>query len=324
MKFKTILANTLCMFAASGLVVGVAKAENYPSKPIRLVVAYPPGGTTDLLARAVANALGANLKQTVVVENKPGAGGNIGASFVASASPDGYTLGLGSAGNLALNYVTYKNMPYDSIKDFTPLSLLVTVPNVLAVSEKTPARTVPELVSYLKNKEGGGFFGSTGTGNGPHLTGELFSNKTGLNLTHVPYQGGAPAITALLGGQVDLAFDNLTSMLPFIQSGKLRAIAVSSAKRSASLPDVPTLQEQGLKDFDVSAWFALMGPANMDKAKVKRIEEAVTALKSDKKFIAVLKSLATTPELTDGEALGKLIKLERTRWPDLMQHIKQN
>lgn len=319
MWYQNILKKTLCALALSSAAIGAAAAAPYPDKPIKIVVGYPPGGTTDLLARALAKELSASLKQPVLVENKPGAGGNVGAAAVVRAEPDGYTLGLGSAGNLALNYVSYKNMPYDSLKDFTHLSLLVTMPNVLTVNNKVPAKTVPELINYLKAKDGGGFFGSTGTGNGPHLTGELFKARSGLHLTHVPYQGSAPAITALLGGEIDLSFDNLTSMLPFVQSGKLRAIAVSSTKRSPSLPDVPTLQEQGMKDFDVNAWFALVGPSKMDKAVAEKIEKAVMALKSNETFIASLKFMATTPVLSDGKTLKSLIELERQRWPALVK-----
>lgn len=315
MKFHKALSTLLLSLAA----VGVAKAATYPEKPIKIVVGYPAGGTTDQLARAIAKELSVSLKQSVLVENKPGAGGNVGAAAVAKAAPDGYTLGLASAGNLALNYVSYKNIPYDSLKDFTYLSLLVTVPNVVVINNKTPATNLQELLKFLNGKAAGGFFGSTGTGIGPHLTGEMFKARTGLRLTHVPYQGSAPAITALLGGEVDLSFDNLTSILPFIQAGKLRAIAVTSAERSPTLPRVPTLEELGMKNFDVTAWFALVGPPKMEKVVTEKIEKAVTALKSNERFVALLKTMATTPELTDGSALKKLVEMERHRWPVIVK-----
>ena len=314
------LGKALLGLALSILATGATAAPPvYPSKPIRLLVGYPPGGTTDLLARALGQQLMQALKQPVAVENKPGAGGGLGANQVARAEPDGYTLGVGSAGNLALNYATYANIPYDSQKDLTALSLVASVPNVLVVNPATPAKTVQELIAYLKNKKGGGFFASTGTGNGPHLTGELFKARTSLNLTHVPYQGGAPAITALLGGEVDLLFDNLPSALPFIQSGKLRALAVTSAHRAAILPDVQTMQEAGIDNFQVDAWFALFGPAAMDPAAVAKIGAAVRGMSGNTAFLEALKNMGTVPELTDGAALSKLIDMERERWPALVK-----
>ena len=294
-------------------------AADYPSKPLRLIVGYPPGGTTDLLARLVGNQLQAQLKQAVVIENKAGAGGGIGAEAVAKAARDGYTLGLGSAGNLALNYATYPNISYDSLNDFSLLSLVATMPNVLVVNSSVPASNLEELRAYLK-KKGSAIFASTGAGNGPHLTGELFKVRTGLDLTHVPYQGAAPAITAVLGGQVDMMFDNLPSVLPFIQSGKLKAIGVSSAARVPVLSQVATLQEQGLQDFVVEAWFALVAPAGLDKEVRGTLDKAVRGMASDQTLQDAIQKLGAKPELGGEEQLRKLVESERQRWPALVKH----
>lgn len=305
---------------ACALPLSAAQAADYPTKPVKIIVGYPPGGTTDLLARLVGVQLQDGLKQPVVIENKPGAGGGIGADAVAKAPSDGYTLGLASAGNLALNYASYPKIPYDSRKDFTALSLLATMPNVLVVNSKTPVKNYAELITYLKQKEKeGSFFASTGAGNGPHLTGELFKARTGLNLTHVPYQGAEPAITAVLGGEVDMLFDNLPSVLPFIQSGKVRAIAVTSAARLPVLADVPTLQEVGLKDFVVDAWFALVAPAGLEKGVRETIDKAIAGLSSNEAFKESIRKLGATPKLTGEAELKALIEQERERWPALVK-----
>lgn len=305
---------------ACALPLSAVQAAEYPNKPLKIVVGYPPGGTTDILGRLVGTQLQALLKQSVVIENKPGAGGGIGANLVASAQADGYTLGLGTAGNLALNYASYTNIPYDSRKDFTPLSLLASMPNVLVVNNDVPAKNYAELITYLKQREKDGtFFASTGTGNGPHLTGELFKARTGLNLSHVPYQGAGPAITAVLGREVDLLFDNLSSVLPFIQSGRLRAIAVTGAERVPVLPDVPTLQEEGLKDFVVTAWFALVAPAGLEKQAHDKLNQAVASLSANEALKESIRKLGATPDLTGGAELKAMIELERERWPALVK-----
>lgn len=309
------LAALGCALPLSG-----AQAADYPTKPVKIIVGYPPGGTTDLLARLVGQQLQEGLKQAVVIENKPGAGGGIGADAVAKASPDGYTLGLGTAGNLALNYASYPRIPYDSRKDLSALSLLATMPNVLVVNSKSPVKNYAELMAHLKQKDKeGSFFASTGTGNGPHLTGELFKARTGLNLSHVPYQGAGPAITAMLGGEVDMMFDNLPSVLPFIQSGKLRAIAVTSAARVPVLTDVPTLQEVGLKDFVVDAWFALVAPAGLERGAREKLDRAIAGLSANEAFRESIRKLGATPKLSGEAELKTLIELERERWPTLVK-----
>lgn len=317
--FKHPLMRGLSALLLAACAATAAAAQPaYPDRPIRLIVAYPPGGTTDLLARRLAKELSSKLGQSVIVENKPGAGGNVGAAFVAKAEPDGYTLGVGTAGNLALNYVSYTNIPYDSRTDITPISVLAAVPNVIFVKGTSSSKSLQDLISKLKADKGT-FFGSTGIGNGPHLTGELFKARVGADSTHVPYQGSAPEITALLSGEVDYGFDNLTAALPFIQSRKLTALAVTSATRSPSLPDVPTVQEQGLSNFDVTAWFALFGPARLDPGIVAKLEQAIESLKSNKDFSDSLAFMGAKPELSNGKALHDLIGMERARWPELLR-----
>lgn len=312
----------LCALLLAGAAASAATASaEYPDRPLRFVVGYPPGGTTDLLARRLAKDLGAKLGQPIIVENRPGAGGNVGAAAVAKAEPDGYTLGVGTAGNLALNYVSYQNIPYDSRTDITPIGVIAAVPNVIFVKGTSPVKSLQDLIAQLKSgKES--FFGSTGVGNGPHLTGELFKARVGVRSTHVPYQGSAPEITAVLSGEVDYGFDNLTSALPFIQSRKLTAVAVTGASRAPSLPEVPTVQEQGLSDFDVTAWFALFGPAKMDPAIVAKLEQAMASLKTNKEFGESLAFMGAQAELGNGKGLHDLIDLERNRWPKLLKDAK--
>jgi tripartite-type tricarboxylate transporter receptor subunit TctC len=315
--FTMGLATMAAMAGTMAMPAGL-RAADYPSKPIRIIVAYPPGGTTDLLGRLIGHQLQTLLKQTAVVENKAGAGGGIGADAVARAAPDGYTLGLTTAGNLALNYASYDNIPYDSLKDFSFLTLIATVPNVIVVNSNVPATNLPELIGYLK-KKGSGLFASTGTGNGPHLTGELFKMRTGLNLTHVPYKGSAPAITGTLGGEVDMLFDNLPAVLPFIQSGRVKAIALSSASRVPVLPDLATLQEQGMKDFVVDAWFALVAPAGLDKAAKSSLDQAIRTMAADTAVREAIQKLGANPALTGEAELRSLVQLERERWPALVK-----
>ena len=247
----------------------------YPTKPIRIVVPFPAGGTTDILARAVAQKLTETLGQSVVVDNRPGAGGNIGAELVAKSPPDGYTLLMGTVGTHAINASLYAKMPYDHVKDFVPVILVAGVPNVLVVNPSVPANSVPELIAYIKANPGKVNFASSGSGTSIHLAGELFKTMAGVSMTHVPYKGSAPAVTDLIGGQVQLMFDNLPSALPQIKAGKLRALAVTSTQRASALPDVPTVAEAGLPGFDATSWFGLLAPAGTPKDVVAKLNAEV-------------------------------------------------
>src|SRR5690242_6240739 len=265
--------------ALTVIVAGTAPvaAADYPTKPIRLVVPFPPGGTTDILARAVAQKLSETWNQQVIVDNRPGAGGNIGADLVAKAPPDGYTLVMGTVGTHAINPNLYSKMPYDHVKDFSPVILVAGVPNVLVVNPSLPVHSVKELIDYAKANPGKLNFASSGNGTSIHLSGELFKTMAGVQMTHVPYKGSAPALADLMGGQVQLMFDNLPSSLGLIKGGKLRAIAVTSTTRAAALPDVPTIAESGLPGFEASSWFGVLAPAGTPDDIVAKLNGTIAA-----------------------------------------------
>lgn len=259
---------------AASLAIGQAP---YPSKPIRLLVPFPPGGTTDILARAVAKRLTETWGQPVIVDNRPGAGGNIGADLVAKAAPDGYTLLMGTVGTQAINPSLYARMPYAAQTDFAPVILVAGVPNVLEVNPSVPVHTVRELIAYAKANPGKLNFASSGNGTSIHLSGELFKAMTGVAMTHVPYKGSAPALADLVGGQVQLMFDNLPSSLGLIKGGRLRAIAVTSAMRAAALPDVPTIAEAGVPGYEAASWFGVLAPAKTPAPIVDKLNVTIGA-----------------------------------------------
>jgi tripartite-type tricarboxylate transporter receptor subunit TctC len=256
----------LCAAFATG-----ASAQGFPTKPIRIVVPFPAGGTTDVLARAAAQKLTETLGQPAVVDNRPGAGGNIGAELVAKSAPDGYTLLMGTVGTHAINPGLYPKLPYDHVKDFAPVILVAGVPNVLVVNPSLPVNSVQELVAYAKANPGKLNFASSGNGTSIHLSAELFKLMAGVQMTHVPYKGSAPALQDLVGGQVQLMFDNMPSSLALIKAGKLKALAVTSKERAPALPDVPTIAESGLPGYDASSWFGLLAPAGTPPPAIARL-----------------------------------------------------
>ncbi|SHI67613.1 Tripartite-type tricarboxylate transporter, receptor component TctC [Roseomonas rosea] len=252
-------------------------AQSFPDRPIRLIVPFPPGGPVDLSARIVAQALSEELKSPVVVENRSGAGGVVGTDAVAKAAPDGYTLGFSSTGAVAVNVTLMPNNPYDSRKDFAPVSIVAGVPTLLCVHPQLPARSVAELVALAKARPGRLNFGSSGPGGTPHLSGERFKLNTGVNIAHVPYRGAAPAITALLANEVEIAFLDLPVLLPHVQEGRLRALAVTSAQRSPALPDVPSFAEAGVSGMEIENWYAILAPAGTPAERVARLHGATAA-----------------------------------------------
>jgi len=260
--------------ALLGLLAAQA-ALAWPDKPVHIVVPYAAGGPVDLSARVLAPRLQQALGQPVVVENKPGAGGNIGADSVAKGEPDGHTLVMGAIATHAINPSLYPKIPYDPIRDFAHVALVVQVPNVLVLNHEVAARTVNELVSLLKSKPGKFDFASGSTGSTGHLAGELFKQMTGTFMVHIPYKGAAPATADLFAGRVQLMFDNLASALPNIKAGKVRALAVTSAKRTSFLPDLPTLDEAGLKGFDMTTWWGVMAPAKTPRAVVDKLSDEI-------------------------------------------------
>ena len=270
---------TACVAGGIGLAGLPAAAQTtWPTKPVKIIVPFAPGGTTDILARAVAPELSKAFGQPFVVENRAGAGGNVGADAVAKAQADGYTLLMGTVGTHAINKALYSKMPFDSQKDFAPITLVAGVPNVMVMNtEKAAAlriNSVDDFIKYARANPGKLSMASSGNGTSIHLAGELFKSMTGTFMTHIPYRGSGPALLDLIGGNVDVMFDNLPSSLPQIKAGKLKAFAVTSAQRSAALPDTPTLEEAGkLKGFDASSWFGLLAPAGTPPEIVSRIQQ---------------------------------------------------
>ncbi len=253
----------LCAGFAAVAMQGLALAQTFPDKPIRLVVPFPPGGPTDIVARPLAQLMGEALKHAVIVENRGGAGGSIGADLVAKAPPDGYTLLMGTVGTNAINGALYRKLPHDPVRDFTPIAFVASSPVALVVHPASGIDSVAHLVARARVTPGKVTFGSAGNGTPGHLTGEMFATAAGVKLQHIPYKGSAPAITDLLGNQIPAMFDPLQSVIQHVRAGKLRALAVSSMARSPALPEVPTFEEAGLKNFESTAWWAVFAPANL-------------------------------------------------------------
>jgi tripartite-type tricarboxylate transporter receptor subunit TctC len=253
----------------------------YPTKTITIVVPFPAGGTTDILARILGQYMGTALGQPLIVDNRAGAGGNIGGQVAARAPADGYTLFMGTVGTHAINAGLYKKMPFDPVKDFAPLTRVAMVPNVLVANPSQPFKTVPELIAYAKVNPGKVTYGSSGNGSSIHLSGELFKTMAKVDMVHVPYKGSAPAVNDLLGGQIAIMFDNLPSALPHIKAGKLRAIAVTSAKRSPELPNVPTIAESGVPGYEATSWFGMFAPAATPPAIVAQLNAVIVKALND-------------------------------------------
>ena len=286
-----------------------AQAPVWPSKPVKIVVTFPPGGAPDTLARILADKWGQTLGQTFTVDNKPGAGGNIGAEFVAKSASDGSTLIIGTVGT--------HNLPYNPVKDFTPITFLASTPNLLVVNNNVPAKNVKELIDLAKKQPLN--FGSSGSGTSIHLSGELFNTLANIKMQHIPYKGRAQAIPDLLGGRIQMIFDNMPSALPLVKSGELRAIGVTSTTRSSAAPNIPTIAEQGLVGFDSTSWFALLAPAGLPKDTQMRINAEtarVLALPDVKEKLATL-GLDAAPGTPD--ALANLMQAELVKWAKVVK-----
>lgn len=299
--------------AAATLSLGAA-AQAYPTKPITIVVPFSAGGTTDILARLVGQYLTTELGQPVVVDNKAGAGGNIGGALAAKAPADGYTLFMGTVGTHAINAALYKKMPFDHVKDFAPLSRVANVPNLLVAHPSQPFKTVPEMIAYAKANPGKINFGSPGNGASPHLSGELFKSMAKVDLTHIPYKGSAPAVSDLLGNQIAIMFDNMPSVIPHVRSGKLRAIAISTAKRSPELPDVPTIAEAGVPGYEAVSWFGLFAPAATPKPVLDKLSAALSKVLANPE---VQKKISAQGGETVNETpaqFAAFIRSETTKW----------
>ncbi|AVS66109.1 tripartite tricarboxylate transporter substrate binding protein [Paracidovorax avenae] len=272
---STFRRGLIAAAAACALLPGLAAAQAFPSKPITIIVPFAAGGTTDILARIIAQGMGAELGQSVVVDNRAGAGGNIGGQVAARAPADGYTLFMGTVGTHAINAALYRKMPFDPVKDFAPLTRVANVPNLLVANPAQPFKTVQELIAYAKANPGKINFGSSGSGSSIHLSGELFKSMAKVDMQHVPYKGSAPAVTDLLGNQIAIMFDNMPSAIQHVRSGKLRAIAVTTAKRSPELPDVPTIAESGVPGYEATSWFGMFAPAATPAPVVAKLNATI-------------------------------------------------
>lgn len=311
--------------AAAGLLLaasaGLASAQAWPTKPITLIVPFPAGGTTDVLARALAERLTGALGQPVIVESKPGAGATVGADFVAKAKADGYTLLVGAVHHTIASSV-YRKLPYDFQKDLVPLTIIAMVPNVLVVNANFPAKTVAELVAAAKTAKPELSYGSNGNGTAQHLIGTQFQAMTGTTLLHVPYKGSGPLTTDLLGGQVTMSFDTITPVLQHIKAGKLRALAVSTAKRSSALPDVPTLDETGLKGFDIGTWFGVLAPAATPKEVTQRLSAEMVKIIRSPEFRKKMDDIGAEPIGNSPEQMARQIKEETDKFSRLVKDAK--
>jgi tripartite-type tricarboxylate transporter receptor subunit TctC len=294
-------------------VSAAAQAQAWPSKPIRYIVIFAPGGTTDILARLIAPKLSDALGQPVIVENRPGAGGNNGAEMLAKAAPDGYTIGSGTVSSHAINATLYSKLPYDPAKDFSPITMLATLPNMLVVHPSLGVNNVAELIALLKANPNKYSFGSAGNGTSQHMSGEMFKTMTGTSMQHIPYKGSGPMIPDLLAGTISMSFENLTTAYPPVKQGRLKALAVTTAKRSFIAPDVPTLQEAGLSGYDITSWQALFAPAGVPKEIIARLHaETAKALKAPD-IAKKLEDLGLDAGGMTPEELGALVRSDIPR-----------
>lgn len=295
-------------------------AHAYPDKPVRLVVGFAPGGS-DLSARVVAQKLSQLWEQPVIVDNRAGAAGNIGADLVAKAAPDGYTLLL-CVNSYTINASVYRNLTWDLLRDFAPIGRYAASPMVVVVNDKMPVKTLTDLLAYAKANPGRLNYGSAGAGTAPHLAVELFSNKTGVEMTHVPYKGSAPSVTALVADEVQLSFGALSAFDSFIKNGRLRPLAVTTATRFAQLPDVPTVEESGVADFDVDIWYGLLAPAKTPEPLVRKLSEDLSRALADPDTQGKLRRLGVEPDYLGPQQMGELMRRDVSRWRDVADRIR--
>lgn len=314
------LYKSLAALVLGGMALSV-QANTYPDRPITLIVPYPAGGTTDLAARTIAKAMGPFLKQPIVVDNRAGAGGNIGMGVLKRADPDGYTIAMGTIGTQTINSFLYPDMPFDPAKDFAPLAMVFTTPNVIAVRKDSEMQTVQDLFAKAKeNKNEPISYASPGIGSSVHLTGAYLEQAADVEMLHVPFKGVSGSMPALIGGQIDVLMDNLPSTISQLKDGsRVRALAVTSAERSPSLPDVPTVAESGLKDFDVTAWFALYAPAGTPEDVQATLIDAAKQALATPEVKAQFEALGATPGTLSGKDLAAFEQTERQRWGDLVK-----
>ena len=310
---RSIIALAMLGTAPAGL------AQSYPAKPIRLVLPYPPGGGSDTIARPLAQKLSEGLGQQVVVENRGGAGGNIGMEAVARSAPDGYTLVFALTAQLAVNPGLYPKLPYDPIRDYAPITLLGSGGYILVVHPSLPVKSVKELVAFAKARPGQIAYSSSGNGSGGHLAEELFNNMSGIRMLHVPYKGGGPALMDMIAGQVQLLFATQLASWPHVQSGRIRALAVSTAKRPASLPNLPTVAEAGVPGFDAGVWYAVLAPAGTSREIVMRLNGEIARVLNQPDYRNLLVNNTIDPIGSPPEELARTIKSEITKWAKVIK-----
>ncbi|GAA5231813.1 tripartite tricarboxylate transporter substrate binding protein [Verticiella sediminum] len=318
-RISAARATVLTLLCLAVPAAALAADADYPAKPVRLIVPFAAGGATDIFGRLVANELSQSLHQPFVVENRPGGGGNIGSNVVASAAPDGYTLLLGAAGNIAINPGLFKNMPFDPIKDLSPVALAGSSINVLVVPASLPAASVQDLIALAKSKPGALNYASSGNGGTTHLAAEMFKTMADVDILHVPYQGSGPAMIDLLAARVDLMFDNLPSALPKVQSGELKALGVTGSARSQSMPDVPTVAEAGVPGFEATTWFGIFAPAGTPQPIVDKLNAAVNAALDKPEIIARLDSMGAEAKPTTPAAFAELVATDTRKWGEVIR-----
>lgn len=315
---RSLFAATIAALAVALSPAGPAAAQDFPTRPVTLVIPFAAGGSTDLVGRLIAERMSAELGQPVVVENKGGAGGNLGAAQVAKASPDGYTILMGTVATHALNPALYKKMPYDPVTSFAPVSLLVVVPNVLVVNPDFPAKTTEELIALLKKEPGKYSYASSGNGTPLHLSGELFKSMADVDMQHIPYQGAGPALIDVLSGQVPIMFDNLPSSTSHIKSGKLRALGVTTAKRAPSFPDLPAIAE-AVPGYETYTWNAVFAPAGTPPEVIAKLNASANKALADPKVQARLADFSAVSVGSTPEELGEHVKKEIAKWAPIVK-----
>ena len=311
---RTVLAGAAALGGMSLLPRRARAANQWPTRPVKLVVPFAAGGTTDILARVVAARVSEEFGQQFIVENKTGAGGNIAAEFVAKAEGDGYTFVVGTPGTHAINQFVFKNMTYDQAKDIAPVIIIARVPNLFSVTNALPVKSVAEFIAYAKSKPGELFYGTPGLGSTAHVSTELFKSMTGVEMTHVPYKGSAPALTDLIAGRVQLMIDNLPAAQPFAESNAIRPIAVSTAKRWSGFPDLPTIAEAGVPGYEASSWFTIGAPAKTSKEIIGMFNASVDSFLKTEDGIARLRKLGAEPAGGSPEDMQAYVLSETEKW----------
>ncbi len=316
---RTVLQAIAAASLGAALVPAAFAAEAFPNKPITMVVPFVAGGTTDILARIVGQSLGEELGQPVIIDNRAGAGGNIGGQFAARAPADGYTIFMGTVGTHAINEWLYKKMPFSPNKDFAPLTRVANVPNLLVANPAQPFKNVKELISYAQAHPGQVNFGSSGSGSSIHLSGELFKMMTKVDMIHIPYKGSAPAVTDLLGNQIAIMFDNMPSAIQHVRSGKLRPLAVTTAKRSPELPDVPTVAEAGVPGYEATSWFGLFAPTKTPADVQAKLHAAIIKVLQKPDVIKKIGDQGGEVVTESQAEFGKFIAAENEKWKQVVK-----